>query len=229
VGRRTAAAVALVLGACAGCARGAYVRPGDGALVRAAPPDAVPAGTLAAAQVQQPLSTATSRPGDRFTASLLDPLVDGSGREVVARGAVLEGLVVRTDASSRAGDPGGFELSLLGVRSPGEGLVALPLEVARAPVALESRWRRGVFGALGGAAAGAGAGLAIDREQSGAVLSATLVGAGLGALAAALLGKREAELPSGSVLTLRVREDLRAPALAPEARGATDAARPCAR
>lgn len=191
-----------------GCARGAYLRPGAGA-VPPAEPDAVPRGTLAAAQLGQPLSTARSRVGDRFTLELLDPLADGDGREVVGRGATLEGVVRGAGPSRGAGDAAHLELEVLGVRTGGEGLVGLSAEVAAGPLSLESAWRRDVVATLTGAAVGAGAGLAIDRDRSAVVLGSTLVGAGLGALLSYVVGGREAELAAGSILTLRITEELR--------------------
>jgi hypothetical protein len=187
------------------CARNAYVRPTSPfAAQPAEEAETVGAGTLASAQVKQPISTATSHPGDRFTAELLDPLIDGSGREVVGRGAVLQGVVRGTSRSVIAGSSAGLQLQILGVESPGEGLVQLPVEVADTPVELNSGFGREALGALAGIAVGAGAGIAIDKDRSGVVLGSALVGAGLGALVTYVFGTREATLPSGSVVTLRM-------------------------
>lgn len=219
-----------------GCAGAGQLRPeGDACaqqhaepsstVPRSPPGDAVAPGTLAGAQVMQPISSRHSRPGDRFTAELLDPLVDGEGREVVARGTMLEGVVVRTESSMIAGDSPQIEVRMTGARRPGEGLVALPLEVAQAPIELEPVWRRGVIAGLAGAAAGAGAGLAIDSDHSSVVLGSAIVGAGVGALLGAIFGGREARVESGSVLTLRVSEPIaseeagRPPETSPPANG----------
>jgi hypothetical protein len=187
------------------CARSAYVRPtptSEASTRQNA--DVVTPGTLAGAQVRQQLSSSTSRPGDRFTAELLDPLVDGSGHAVVEKGAVLQGVVQGTDTSRFAGDAAGLQLQLLGVEQPGEGIVRLPMEIAASPVEIESGVKREVLAGVAGLAAGAGVGIAIDKDRSGVVLGSALVGAGVGALAMYIFGSRQATLPGGSVVTLRV-------------------------
>lgn len=200
---------ALLLGLTTGCTRQAWVRPAQEPGPRATnAAQVVPRGTLAGAQLTQTLSTSRSRPGDRFTVQLLDPLVDGTGEEVIGRGAVLEGVVVDADTSAMAGDAAQLDLRILGVRRAGEGVEALPLEVASTPIELQGTVGRSTLGGLAGAAVGAGTGLAIDREEAGLVLGAALIGAGVGALATYLFAPRDAELPSGSILNLRVREDM---------------------
>lgn len=188
------------------CGRSAQIRttPPDIAPAR---PQVVPAGTLAVAQMHQPLSTNQSQPGDRFTAELLDPLVDGEGREHVAKGTVVEGVVQDTRTSVIAGSGAAIELGVLGVRAKGERVIPVQAEVASSPIALQSSWGRSTLGFLAGAAAGAGTGLAIDSNNTAAVVSATVVGASVGALAAWLFGRRDAELPAGSIVTLRLTED----------------------
>jgi hypothetical protein len=185
----------------AGCAHGPT------ALPQGAPPgpsDAVPRGTLAGAQLRQPLSSAASAAGDRFTLELLDPLVDASGRERVARGAIVEGEVRRTGAS------GVLDLAVLGVRGPG-GLEPLGAELASLPVERAGAWRWGLGGGLAGAAAGTGAALAIDADQGAAVAGGAIIGAAVGGLVGWWLGRGDLALPSGSVVTLRVVDGAQTP------------------
>jgi hypothetical protein len=189
--------------AASGCAAGASARANDAR----GPGEA--AGALATGQLQQPLSTEASRAGDRFTVELLDPVVDADGREVIGRGALLEG-IVRRDARGPA--VSGLEpltLELVGVRVPGEALLPVQAEVASAPVEGPPVWGPGLVGVLAGAAAGSGAGLAIDHDSAGTVLGSAIVGAGLGALGAVLFGPRRGTVPAGSILTLRFGGDLR--------------------
>lgn len=202
---RSVAACTVIALLSSACARTAYVRPPP-PTVPAPPttPEAVNAGTLAGAQVRQELSTASNRPGDRFTAELLDPLVDGSGRVLVERGSMLQGIVRRTDTSRIAGDAAGLQLQIVGIDEPGQGTVPLPLEVASTPVEIESDVGREILAGLAGAAAGAGAGIAIDKDRSGVVLGSSLVGASVGVLLMYFFGNRQAVLPGGSVVTLRV-------------------------
>ena len=187
--------------AAGGCARETYLRPSPP--ITRSSPDVVPRGTLAVAQLRQPLSESTSHSGDRFTLELLDPLVDGQGREQVSRGAVIEGRLVRAGAQAQGGR---WALEVLGVRSE-RGLVSLPAEVGSAPFVHEGGWGMAVVGGFAGAAAGTGAGLAIDADQASVVVGAAFIGAGIGALVGWLVGRGEAVLPSGSVVTLRLVED----------------------
>jgi len=158
--------------------------------------------------MRQPVSTRTSRSGDRFTAELLDPVVDASGHLVVPAGAVVEGVVGAMDPSQVAGDGAAIALAMTGVRTQGEGVLPLPLEVATAPVEVESSWGQVAGLALAGLALGAGAGIAITRDEAAVPLALSVCGAGLGSLLGALLGRRDASIGAGSVITLRVREDV---------------------
>lgn len=166
------------------------------------PVDAIPAGTLAVAQTRQPLSTESNRAGDRFTAELLDPLIDSGGHVVVPRGTLVEGVV---EGPARGGST--LQLGLVGLRTAGEATIPLPAEVAASPVGLEPAWQRGALGLFLGAAAGAGTGLAVERDTSGVILGATIVGASLGAVLGYISAGRSARLPAGSVITLRITRD----------------------
>ncbi len=192
----------------AGCLSAAQVKD-DPPLPAPYQGQAVPKGTLASAQLVQPLSTAKSHPGDRFTLELLDPLTDGEGRQVVGRGAIVEGVVHEVNASRAAGEGARLDLSVLGVQSPGEGVVPIPAEVASAPFTQGSGLLRGLSSGLLGAAAGAGTGLALDHQQASVVVGAAVVGAGVGVLLSYLFGSRETALPAGSVVTLRLTRDWR--------------------
>lgn len=188
---------------CVACASAPKVRPVE--VPRAAgPSDAVAPGTLVVAQLRQPISTARSQPGDRFSAELLDPMFDGRGELVVPPGAIVEGVVGGGSKSRIAGDTAEFKLDVTGVRVPGANLVPMQLEVAETEAQLQPVWGRSVLGALAGGAAGLGTGLAIDNDDSIVVTSSALIGAGVGAIAAYIFGPREAEIPAGSIMTFRL-------------------------
>jgi hypothetical protein len=59
--------------------------------------DAVSAGTEIHATLDTPLSTRTSKPGDRFTATVSDPVYANRGGDVIPNGARVEGEVAETD------------------------------------------------------------------------------------------------------------------------------------
>jgi hypothetical protein len=195
-----------VLAALGGCTN-AYVRPTSGPVWRLPERNTVPGGTLASAQINQKLSTETSRAGDRFTVELLDPLLDGNGQEVVARGAIVDGVIRGTKRSRTAGESAELDLQLIGLEQPGETVLPAPLEIAQTPVELTSVIAREVAGGVIGAAAGAGVGVGINSNSAGVVVGSTFIGLGLGVLAGYVFGLRDAELPVGSVVTLRLTHD----------------------
>jgi len=59
--------------------------------------DEIPAGTQIHAALDTPLSTKTSKPGDRFTATLTDSVRGSNGFMVLASGARVEGEVAEAD------------------------------------------------------------------------------------------------------------------------------------
>jgi hypothetical protein len=188
----------------AGCGRSVVVRPASTSF--APSPSVVPAGTLVSAQLRHGLSTARSRVGDLFQFELLEAVSDASGRERLARGTVVEGRVAEVRASTLAGRSATFALALVGARVD-QSLVPVPLEVVEGDAALGRTWRRDLVVAFLGAAAGAGVGLAVDRDSGPLVFGASLVGAAAGSLASTLFGCQEASLPAGGTFTLRTTRD----------------------
>jgi len=159
-------------------------------------------GVLIGAELLQGLSTDSSRAGDRFSLELLDPVDDGAGGTLWPRGTVLVGRVVDARPSPFAGQPARLQLAVEPVRDASAPVPSL--ELAGAPLHVDGAWSAQLLGGLGGLAVGAGAALLVSSDNGGAVLAASLVGAGVGALAASWLGPRQAHLPAGTVVTLRV-------------------------
>lgn len=202
--RRFALSVLLCLSA---CTRAAQLRatPAEAPFSEGGP--AVPAGTLFAAQLRQPLSTAGSQPGDLFTAEVLDPLIAEDGTVVVAAGARLRGVVKAVQPSSRAGKPAVIAVDLTEVEGGDASSLPLPAEVASASLSQSSVAGRAFLGVVAGAAVGLVAGLLID-DSTGAAVAGGTGGASLGAALALALGRRDASLPAGSVITLRLVDPL---------------------
>src|SRR5690606_17614263 len=71
----------------------------------------LPAGTDLVVELTQTLSTDDSRVGDRFTATVKEPLVARNGEIVVPRGAVVTGVVTGLDPSDRIGDQAAIRLA----------------------------------------------------------------------------------------------------------------------
>jgi len=168
----------------------------------------VPDGVMLSARLNQPLSTKITREGDRFTLNVIEP-----GQY---RGAVIEGVVARSDRSGRVSGRADMTLDFERIRTrdgrtynfagtiedvslPGGEKVRVDREgnvkeddsqtsrtVTRGAVG-------GAIGAIIGAIAGGGKGAAIGAA----------VGAGAGAGSVFIEGRDDLELPGGAVIAVR--------------------------
>jgi hypothetical protein len=180
------------------------------------PPDASPAGggfivsdgVLLTARLNQQLSTKYVREGDRFTLNVMEP-----GQ---FRGAVIEGVVARSDRSGRVSGRAGITLDFETIRMR-DGRAydfAGTIETAALPNGENVRVDRegnvkeddsqssrtvsrsavgGAIGALIGAIAGGGKGAAIGAA----------VGVGAGAGSVFIEGRDDLDLPSGTEISIR--------------------------
>jgi hypothetical protein len=178
-----------------------YGSPGRGDFI-------VPDGALLNARLNQPLSTKNTREGDRFTLNVIEP-----GQY---RGAVIEGVVARSDRSGRVSGRADMTLDFERIRTrdgrtynfagtiedvslPGGEKVRVGREgnvkeddsqtsrtVTRSAVG-------GAIGAIIGAIAGGGKGAAIGAA----------VGVGAGAGSVFIEGRDDLELPSGAEIAVR--------------------------
>jgi len=178
-----------------------YGSPGRGDFI-------VPDGVLLNARLNQPLSTKNTREGDRFTLNVIEP-----GQY---RGAVIEGVVARSDRSGRVSGRADMTLDFERIRMrDGRAYnfagtiddVSLPsgekVRVDREGNVKEddSQTSRtvtrsavgGAIGAIIGAIAGGGKGAAIGAA----------VGVGAGAGSVFIEGRDDLELPSGAEIAIR--------------------------
>jgi len=168
----------------------------------------VPDGVLLSARLDKPLSTKYTREGDRFTLNVIEP--------AQYRGAVIEGVVARSDRSGRVSGRADMTLDFERIRTRDGRThnfvgtienVLLPsgerVRVDREGNVKEddSQTSRtvtrsavgGAIGALIGAIAGGGKGAAIGAA----------VGAGAGAGSVFIEGRDDLELPSGAEIAVR--------------------------
>jgi len=168
----------------------------------------VPDGVLLSGRLNQPLSTKSTREGDRFTLNVIEP-----GQY---RGAVIEGVVARSDRSGRVSGRADMTLDFERIRTRDGRTynfagtienVVLPsgerVRVDREGNVKEddSQTSRtvtrsavgGAIGALIGAIAGGGKGAAIGAA----------VGVGAGAGSVFIEGRDDLELPSGAEIAVR--------------------------
>ncbi len=201
---------AVVLGAGAIGCRTTQVRSGGAsapmpAVVTPMTADAVPAQTIIETRLNQPVGTDISRPGDRFTATVINDVVAANGEVVIPRGALVNGVVLEIDASSHVGDQAAIGLGFTNITFANRNY-PFAAEVVETDLQQDRSGRDIATGAGGGALAGAVLG-AILGGGSGAVKGG-LAGAGGGSLIALGAGDVQARLPAGSVLTLRVMQPI---------------------
>ena len=167
--------------------------------------DDIPAGTIVHVRLLDTLDTKRNRAGDRFTATLDEPLVSGN-RVIVPKGTPFKGHIVQARASGRFKGRASMALSLDSFELNGATYALDTNRSARASAGHKKRnwlWIGG--GSGGGAAIGAIAG-----GGAGALIGAG-AGAAAGTAGAAITGKRNLTIPVETRLafTLRSPVDLR--------------------
>src|SRR3984957_17855749 len=202
-------AVALLLGT-AGC-NGTSTSTGSASNAAAsaaqntsAPPApvVVDAGTMLTVTIDQTIDTKTNNTGDRFEASLAEPVrVDGN--EVLPAGTKVRGTV--TQAASAGHLKGGalLALTLDSIRMGGQ---TYPIETSEYSLAGKARGKRTVVGGGGGAAVGAVIG-AIAGGGKGAAIGA-VAGGGAGTAAAAYTSHRDVSIEPETRLHFKLRKSL---------------------
>ncbi|MCC6368578.1 MAG: hypothetical protein IT165_34060 [Bryobacterales bacterium] len=163
------------------------------------PPVTLPAGTVLRVRTTTTLSSKNSQTGDRFTATLTEPLVAG-GKVLAPRGAQVEGLIADSNQGGRVKGRAHISIRLTSVDVNGRQMAVSTGAFTRTARATKKKdaTKIGIgsgIGAVIGAIAGGGRGAAIGAA------------AGAGAGTGVVLGTRgePAVIPSESVLTFRLR------------------------
>jgi hypothetical protein len=152
-------------------------------------------------RLDEAIDTRRNRPGDRFTATLAEPIVSGD-RVVVPRGTRFGGHIAEAKPSGRFKGRAVLVLSLdsMDLRGRRYAIHSMSSRTSKGHKKHNWAWIGGTSGggALIGAAAAGG--------------PAALIGAGAGAaagtLGAAITGKRQLYLPVESPVTFMLRSDL---------------------
>ena len=159
-------------------------------------------GTPVHVRLQQTIDTKRNRAGDRFTATLDEPLT-AEDRVLVPRGTPFEGHVVTSAESGRFKGRAALALSLDSFQLKG---VVYRVNT-NAPARVSGRHKKRNWLWIGG---GSGTGAAIGAIASGG--TGALIGAGAGAAAgtvgAAFTGKRDVSLPVESRVTFTLRSSV---------------------
>jgi hypothetical protein len=164
-----------------------------------APPVVVDAGTSLTVTIDQPISTKTNNTGDRFEASLAEPVrVDGN--EVLPVGTKVRGTVTR---AAQAGHLKGGAVLAVTLDSIRVGSQTYPIETSEYAEVGKTRGRRTAIGAGGGAAFGAVVG-ALAGGGKGAAIGA-VAGGGAGTAGAAYTGDRDLSIAPETRLHFRLK------------------------
>jgi hypothetical protein len=167
---------------------------------------AVPAGTSVTVRLNQSLSTATNRSGERFSATLAQPVVV-EGQTVIPIGTEVKGVVRQSYPSGRLKGRAVLTLALQEIEVAG-GEVVID---TTSRTSVSGRHRKRNWAWIGG---GSGTGAVIGAIASGGTGAA--IGAGSGAAAglitAVFTGKKQVRLPAESQLTFRLSQPIEIPA-----------------
>jgi|SRR5579863_5915389 len=167
-----------------------------------APPVVIPAGTLLAVTLDETISTKTNNSGDRFAASLAEP-VTLDGNQVIPAGTKAVGTVVQAQA---AGHVKGGAILALTLDSLTLNGAKYSIETREFEEVGKGRGKRTAIGGGGGAAFGAIVG-ALAGGGKGAAIGA-VAGGGAGTAGAAYTGKRDITLPAESRLHFKLAQPL---------------------
>ena len=167
----------------------------------------VESGTTFRARMNGTLSSKTARVGDRFTATVTEPVYSDEGGVVIPVGSTLSGRVDSTTAARKGGDPGQISVSFVSVRLPNGttraingSLTDLSSDKAKSDnegtASGDKMKNRKLIFIGGGGAGGAVLGGALGGGK-GALIGA-IVGAGAGLLGERMTKGEEAEVRSGT-------------------------------
>jgi hypothetical protein len=172
----------------------------------------VPAGTSMTARLDQSISTASSRSGDSFSATVLNPVFALDGSIAVPAGSLWHGHITGIHSSSTPGEQSLIRLAFDDVQMHGNTYPVtasisnvVVMERPAAPPTEAAVTRSAVVGAPGGAVIGA----VISGAELSRILSRGLLGAATGTVISMGAGGGERGMPAGSSLNIRTNEPVR--------------------
>lgn len=166
-------------------------------------PITFPEGTRFVVRTTSAMSTKTQLSGQTFVAYLVQPLVH-AGREIVPKGAEMEGLIVSADRGGRVKGRASLSVKLTSFHTAGGNAV----KIVTNTIAYAARATKGKDTAKIGIGAGIGAALGgIFGGGQGAAIGAAAGGGGGTGLVLATRGD-SAVIPSETVLSFALREPL---------------------
>src|SRR6266403_291078 len=158
----------------------------------------VPADTVIAVVLDQTISSKTSKPGDRFSATVESPVV-ADGKVAIPKGARAEGVVNEAKAAGRFKGGAVLSLALSSVTVDGK---EYEIQTSAPTMASKGKGKRTAAMVGGGAGGGALIG-GLAGGGKGAVIGG-LIGAAAGTGGAGLTGNRDITLPAETALHFKL-------------------------
>ena len=166
-------------------------------------PVVIPAGTLITVRLQQPLSSKSNKPGDRFDATLSQP-ISVNGQTVLPNGTLAGGTVTDAKDSGRFKGAAALSLSLDSIVIQG---THYKIQTAELTQTAKGKGKRSATMIGGGAGAGALIG-GLAGGGKGAAIGA-LAGAGAGTAGAAMTGNsNDINLPAEAAVSFKLKEPI---------------------
>jgi hypothetical protein len=165
----------------------------------------LPAGTTMNVRLNESLGTVSSKQGDRFTATVTDPVVATNGATAVPAGAELSGHVTGLHSATLPTDQSVIRLQFDSLNFNGR---IYPFDASISNVTVKNEatnptTNSTVKGAVTGAAAGAVLGAIISGGDLSKIISGGLLGAAAGTVISLGTGGTQSVIPAGSTMTVR--------------------------
>lgn len=163
----------------------------------------LPRGTPLAMRLNQTISVKASRPGDRFSGEIAEPVNGPDGNVVIPRGTPVGGEIVAAHKRGHFKGASVLELRLTSLTLNG---TEYPIETSAFMRSKKGKGKR-TAAFIGG---GTGLGMLIGGIATGGtgLLIGGLAGAGAGTATGAMTGNRDIVIPSESLLRFRLADDL---------------------
>lgn len=157
-------------------------------------------GAQFAVTLNQQLATDTNQPGDGFTATVEQAVVDGSGNVIIPAGATVHGRVTAVSKSNHVGETAVISLAFESVSFGGH---SYPLQATVVDAHPQRVTRNSVQRTAGQAAAGAAAGAILGKIFGKSSVKGAILGAAAGTAIAMGTADVDAVLQQGSRVVIR--------------------------
>ncbi len=157
-------------------------------------------GAQFAVTLNQQLGTDTNQPGDGFTATVEQAVVDGSGNVIIPAGATVHGRVTAVSKSNHVGEAAVLSLAFESVSFGGH---SYPMQATVVEAHPQRVTRNSVQRTAGQAAAGAAAGAILGKIFGKSSIKGAVLGAAAGTAIAMGTADVDAVLREGSRVVIR--------------------------